>query len=149
MRAVIPTIITQVLSGQEQIRLGSVHPTRDFNYVGDVVRGFEAVLNSGRSIGEVINIGSNYEISVGDTVQRVAQILGRKVEVVSEDKRLRPDKSEVERLWADNAKARKLLGWTPEYAGLDGFERGLRETIAWFREPANREAYRDPSAYVI
>lgn len=141
-RAVIPTIISQIANGQRQIKLGAVHPTRDFNYVADTVRGFISVANSAQSVGEVINIGSNYEISVGDTVRTIAEVMGAEVEILSDDSRMRPEKSEVERLWADNAKAARLLGWTPEYGGLDGFRRGLAETVAWFREPANLAAYK-------
>lgn len=141
-RAVIPTIISQIANGQRQIKLGAIHPTRDFNYVADTVRGFIAVANSAQSVGEVINIGSNYEISVGDTVRTIAEVMGAEVEILSDDSRMRPEKSEVERLWADNAKAARLLGWTPEYGGLDGFRRGLAETVAWFREPANLAAYK-------
>lgn len=141
-RAVIPTIISQIANGQRQIKLGAVHPTRDFNYVADTVRGFISVANSVQSVGEVINIGSNFEISVGDTVRTIAEIMGAEVEVLSDDSRMRPEKSEVERLWADNAKAARLLGWTPEYGGLEGFRRGLAETVTWFREPANLAAYK-------
>lgn len=141
-RAVIPTIISQIANGQRQIKLGAIHPTRDFNYVADTVRGFISVADSAQSVGEVINIGSNYEISVGDTVRTIAEVMGAEVEILSDDSRMRPEKSEVERLWADNAKAARLLGWTPEYGGLDGFRRGLAETVAWFREPANLAAYK-------
>lgn len=141
-RAVIPTIITQIANGKRQIKLGATHPTRDFNYVADTVRGFIAVANSERSVGEVINIGSNFEISIGDTVRAIADVMGANIEILSDDSRMRPEKSEVERLWADNAKALSLLGWAPEYGGLDGFRRGLAETAAWFQEPANLAAYK-------
>lgn len=141
-RAVIPTIISQIANGQRQIKLGAIHPTRDFNYVADTVRGFISVANSVQSVGEVINIGSNYEISIGDTVRTIAEVMGVEVEILSDDARMRPEKSEVERLWADNTKAAQLLGWTPEYGDLDGFRRGLAETVAWFREPANLAAYK-------
>jgi dTDP-glucose 4,6-dehydratase len=141
-RAVIPTIITQVANGQKRIKLGSIHPTRDFNYVKDTVSGFLAVAGSDRSNGEVINIASNYEISVGDTAKLIGEVLGKDVEIVSDDDRKRPEKSEVERLWGDNAKAGKLLGWSPSYAGLDGFRRGLEETAAWFTRPDNLKMYK-------
>lgn len=141
-RAVIPTIITQLAGGQRRIKLGAVHPTRDFNYVQDTVRGFMAVAESPRSVGEVINIGSNFEISVGDTAHLIAETMGVPLEIETDEVRLRPDKSEVERLWADNAKAKELLGWEPEYGGRDGFKRGLAETIEWFTNPENLKRYK-------
>lgn len=141
-RAVIPTVITQIAAGKKSIRLGSLTPTRDFNYVKDTVAGFIAVAKSPAAVGEVINIGSNYEISIGDTVQLIAETMGREIEIETEEIRLRPEKSEVERLWADNQKARKLLGWEPQYGGKDGLTRGLAETIAWFTEPKNLLQYK-------
>lgn len=141
-RAVIPTIITQIASGLRQIRLGAVHPTRDFNYVADTVMAFLAALKSERGIGEVINFGSNFEISVGDTVHLISEIMGAEIEILTDEQRLRPDKSEVERLWASNEKARKLLNWQPSYGGLDGFRRGLAETAEWFVQPSNLSSYR-------
>lgn len=141
-RAVIPTIITQIAGGSRRIRLGSIHPTRDFNYVADTVRGFLAVAESDRSAGEVINIASNYEISVGETVRLIGEVLGKNVEVESDDDRKRPEKSEVERLWGDNAKAAKLLGWSPAYGGKEGFRKGLQETAAWFTRPENLKLYK-------
>lgn len=141
-RAVIPTIITQIANGASRIRLGAVSPTRDFNFVRDTVRGFLAVAESPAAVGEVINIGSNFEISVGDTCRLIAEVMGREVEIETDEQRLRPDGSEVERLWADNGKAQRLLGWTPEYGGRDGFARGLAQTIDWFRDPANLSRYK-------
>lgn len=141
-RAVLPTVITQIASGARKLRLGSLHPTRDFNYVEDTVRGFMAAAESPRSVGEVINIGSNYEISIGDAVNMIADLMGVSVEVTTDDERLRPEKSEVERLWADNGRARELLGWQPEYAGRAGLRRGLEATIAWFKRPENLALYK-------
>ena len=141
-RAVIPTIITQIANGKRQIKLGAVHPTRDFNYVADTVAGFMAALNSDRSIGEVINIGSNFEISIGDTARAIAEVMGVEIEILTDEQRLRPEKSEVERLWASNTKAGELLAWQPQYGGLDGFQRGLVETVAWFRNPSNLVSYK-------
>ncbi len=141
-RAVIPTIITQIANGKRQIKLGAVHPTRDFNYVADTVGGFMAALNSDRGIGEVINIGSNFEISIGDTARAIAEAMGVEIEIITDEQRLRPEKSEVERLWASNDKARELLGWQPQYGGLDGFRRGLSETVNWFNEPAHLASYK-------
>lgn len=141
-RAVIPTIITQITNGARKIKLGSLHPTRDFNYVSDTVSGFIAVAESERTVGEVINIGSNYEISIGDTVAMIADIMGVKIEVETDDFRLRPEKSEVERLWADNQKSLAVTGWQPEYAYKDGLRRGLAETVEWFSRPENLACYK-------
>ena len=141
-RAVIPTIITQIANGKRQIKLGAVHPTRDFNYVADTVAGFMAVLNSDRGIGEVINIGSNFEISIGDAARTISEVMGIEIDILTDEQRLRPEKSEVERLWAANDKARELLGWQPQYGGLDGFRRGLEETVAWFSKPSHVASYK-------
>jgi len=141
-RAVIPTVITQIANGQRKIKLGSLHPTRDFSYIQDTVRGFIAVAESDRSVGEVINIGSNFEITIGDTVKLISDIMGADVEIETDEVRIRPEKSEVERLWADNGKAKQLVGWDPKYAGKDGLRRGLSETIDWFRDPGNLKAYK-------
>lgn len=141
-RAIIPTVITQIANKQRNIKLGALHPTRDFNYVKDTVRGFIEIAKSANSVGEIINIGSNYEISIGDTVQLIAEIMGAKIELETEAVRLRPEKSEVNRLWADNSKAKKLLGWEPEYGTREGLKRGLIETVEWFTEPANLRNYK-------
>jgi dTDP-glucose 4,6-dehydratase len=147
-RAIIPTVITQIANGKRKLKLGALHPTRDFNFVRDTVRGFLAVAESNRSIGEVINIGSNFEVSIGDTVQMIAETMGVEVEIETEAVRLRPEKSEVDRLWADNTKARELAGWTPEYAGREGMKRGLVETAAWFTNLDNLKKYKSDT-YVI
>jgi NAD dependent epimerase/dehydratase len=141
-RAVIPTIITQVASGLEIIKLGAIHPTRDFNYVQDTVHGFVAVAECDAAVGKVLNVGSNYEISVGDTANLIAKLMGRKVEFTSEEQRFRPAGSEVDRLWADNTLARDLTGWTPQFKGIDGLSRGLQATIAWFSNPSNLSRYK-------
>lgn len=141
-RAVIPTIITQIASGMREIKLGALHPTRDFNYVMDTVRGFIAMAESDNSVGEVINIGSNFEISIGDTAKLIADVMGADVKITCENERLRPDNSEVERLWASNEKAKKLIGWSPEYGGLEGFRRGISETVEWFSRPENLIGYK-------
>lgn len=141
-RAVIPTIITQIASGKRKIKLGALSPTRDFNYVKDTVNGFISIMNSEKAIGEVINIGSNYEVSIGETANIIARIMGTDIEIETDEIRLRPDKSEVERLWADNSKAKKLLNWEPEYRGLEGFKRGLKETIDWFLDKKNLSQYK-------
>jgi NAD dependent epimerase/dehydratase len=141
-RAVIPTIITQIANGQRKIKLGAVSPTRDFNFVKDTVGGFIAALISDQGIGEVVNFGSNFEISVGDTVQLIAEAMNTQVEITTDEARLRPGNSEVERLWADNSKAKKLFDWQPSYGGRDGFKRGLAETAAWFAERDNLRGYK-------
>jgi len=141
-RAIIPTVITQIASGLRSLNLGSLHPTRDFNYVKDTVRGFIAVAESDHSVGEVINIGSNCEISIGDTVRMIAEVMNAEIEIVTDRERLRPDKSEVERLWAANKKAQDLAGWQPLYGGRDGLRRGLQETVAWFERPENLAGYK-------
>jgi NAD dependent epimerase/dehydratase len=141
-RAVIPTVITQIASGKRQIQLGAIHPTRDFNYVADTVSGFITALKSEQGAGEVINLGSNYEISIGATVKVIAEAMGAEIEILTDEQRLRPEKSEVDRLWASNEKAKQLLGWQPSYDGVEGFKRGIAETAAWFREPSNLAAYK-------
>lgn len=141
-RAVIPTIITQIASGHRQIKLGAVSPTRDFNFVQDTVKGFIAALESERGLGEVVNLGSNFEISIGDTAILIAETMNTEIEIFTDEARLRPTNSEVERLWADNSKARELFGWQPHYAGREGFKRGLAETAEWFIRPENLRGYK-------
>ena len=141
-RAVIPTIITQIASGQRQIKLGAVSPTRDFSYVQDTVAGFIAALNSEHGLGEVVNFGSNFEISISDTARLIAETMNTEIEVITDGARIRPENSEVERLWADNTKARRLFGWQPGYGGREGFKRGLAETAEWFMNPANLTGYK-------
>ena len=141
-RAVIPTIITQIANGKRQIKLGAVSPTRDFNFVQDTVAGFVAALSSDQGLGEVVNFGSNFEISIGDTAQLIAEAMNTEIEIITDEARLRPENSEVERLWADNAKARQLLGWQPSYGGREGFKRGLIETAEWFAQPDNLRGYK-------
>ncbi len=144
-RAVIPTIITQITSGKRQIKLGAISPTRDFNYVLDTVSGFIAALESDKGLGEVINLGSNFEISIGDTARVIADVMTVEIEIVTDEARLRPEKSEVERLWAANSKARELFGWQPAFGGLDGFKLGLRKTVQWFAQPQNLRGYKSDS----
>lgn len=141
-RAVIPTIISQIASGMQTLRLGALSPTRDFNYVSDTVGAFTAVMDCNAAVGQVLNAGSNYEISIGDTVGLIAEVLGKEVSIVTDEQRLRPEKSEVERLWADNSRLRELTGWVPAFAGKDGFKRGLLQTAEWFSNPDNLRMYR-------
>ena len=137
-RAIIPTIITQIISGKKKINIGSTHPTRDLTYVKDTVNGFIKIAESDKSIGQVINIGNNFEISIKDLINLIAKIMNTKIEIIIEEKRIRPKESEVERLWADNTKAKKLLEWSPKYK----FEEGLKETINWFNDSNNLNFYK-------
>ena len=141
-RAVIPTIITQIANGARRIQLGALTPTRDFSYVQDTVNGFLAALNSPNGLGQVINLGSNFEISISETVALIAEGMNTTVEIISTEERIRPENSEVERLWADNTKAKELFRWQPTYSGRDGFKRGLDETIAWFTQSENLRSYK-------
>jgi len=147
-RAIIPTVISQIASGHKRIRLGSLHPTRDFNFVKDTVAGFIAAAESDSVIGQVINLGSNHEISIGDLVGLIGDLMNAPIEIETEQSRIRPEKSEVERLCADNSKARRLLNWEPHYGGRDGLRKGLVETIAWFSDERNLKAYK-PQMYNI
>ncbi|MBP2657527.1 MAG: dependent epimerase/dehydratase, family [Firmicutes bacterium] len=141
-RAIIPTVITQIAGGKREIKLGALHPTRDFNYIADTVRGFIAMAQSDSAVGEVINIGSNYEVSIGETVNLIAEVMGVDIDIINDQVRLRPVKSEVERLWADNQKAKRLLGWEPQYGNRDGLKRGLADTAAWFTQQENLKQYK-------
>ncbi|MCP9941918.1 NAD-dependent 4,6-dehydratase LegB [Cyanobium sp. ATX 6E8] len=147
-RAVIPTIISQIAAGQRQIRLGALSPTRDFNYVADTCAAFLAVAASDAALGQVINAASNFEISIGDSAALIAEVMGAEVEILTDDQRLRPEASEVNRLYGDNTRLRQLTGWQPSYGGLEGFRRGLERTAAWFRDPANLARYR-PGSYAV
>lgn len=129
-RAIIPTVITQILSGMRKIKLGSLYPTRDFTYVKDIVEGYVKMAECERCIGKVVNIGSNRETSMGNLVKLIAKLMATKVHIEVENERERPPKSEVERIWADNKKAKELLGWSPKYT----LEQGLKETIEWFKK---------------
>jgi NAD dependent epimerase/dehydratase len=147
-RAVLPTIITQIAGGMNEIRLGNLKATRDFCYVKDTVAGFIAVMRSDRAVGEVTNIGSDFEVSIGDAADIIAELMGREITISVDEQRLRPDASEVERLWAATDKAKALTDWQPRYSGREGFKRGLAETITWFKDPRNLAGY-DPSRYQV
>ncbi|MDD5773375.1 MAG: NAD-dependent 4,6-dehydratase LegB [bacterium] len=138
-RAVIPTIITQLLAGKKEIKLGALHPTRDLVYVKDTVRGFVEIANSAKTIGEEINIATQNEISVGDLAKKLINIINPKAKIISDDNRLRPERSEVERLLGSNKKMKSLTNWESEYS----LERGLEETIEWFREKENCKRYKE------
>ncbi len=141
-RAIIPTVITQVLSGAETIRLGNLTPTRDLNFVANTVDGFVAGAESEKAIGETINLGTGREICVGDLAQMIGKLAGKPITIESESNRLRPEASEVERLLAANGKAKELLGWMPRVT----LEEGLEKTIAWVGDHMDR--YR-PGVYVV
>lgn len=128
-RAVIPTIISQILAGKREIKLGSLTPTRDFNFVKDTAEAFVKVAESDKTIGEVINAGSNYEITIGDTVKKIINIIGEDVKILCDEERIRPENSEVNRLWADNTKIKALTDWSPKYT----LDEGLAETIKWIK----------------
>lgn len=141
-RAVIPTIISQIASGERRIRLGNVSPTRDFNFVTDIVEGFIAAAKSEAAVGEVINIGTGFEISIEDVAYMIAEAMGVDVSIAAEAERLRPERSEVDRLCAGNEKAKRLLSWSPKFAGMDGLREGLRRTVKWFGDANNLQWYR-------
>ncbi|HYA15792.1 MAG TPA: NAD-dependent 4,6-dehydratase LegB, partial [Syntrophales bacterium] len=137
-RAVIPTVITQLLNGATEISLGNIHPTRDFNYVKDTVDGFIAIAETEATIGEEINIASQQEISIGEIAREIIDLINPTARIVSEDIRMRPEKSEVERLLGSNEKIRRLTRWQPKYT----LKQGIRETIAWFRDEDNMRHYK-------
>jgi NAD dependent epimerase/dehydratase len=141
-RAVIPTIISQLAAGKSELRLGALTPTRDFNYVRDIAQGFVAMISAPDVIGEVINIGTGYEISIGDLAEMIADVMGVKAKIVADNKRYRPEKSEVDRLCANAEKAASLIGWAPEFVGRDGLRDALSETITWFCDPENLRHYK-------
>ena len=137
-RAVIPTIVSQIASGKRQIQLGDVTPTRDFNYVVDTCRAFLELARCDEAIGETVNIGSNFEISIGDTLNLIRELMNSEVEFLIDEQRLRPANSEVFRLWCDNTKIHSLTGFEPEY----DIRTGLKETINWFTRPENLAKYK-------
>lgn len=132
-RAVIPTIISQILSGKTEIKLGSLTPTRDFNYVKDTAEAFIKIAESDKTIGEVINASSNYEISIGNLVKKIITLSGKDVKIICDEDRLRPENSEVNRLWGDNTKVKEITEWSPKYS----LDKGLLETIQWIQNNMN------------
>jgi NAD dependent epimerase/dehydratase len=137
-RAVIPTVLTQILAGQRSVRLGALSPTRDLTYVADTCAGFMALASCEAAIGRTVNLGSSQEISIGDLAALIGELAGVELDVVCDEERLRPAGSEVERLVADTTLVRELTGWSPQVSLRDG----LAQTMAWFRDPANRARYR-------
>lgn len=137
-RAVIPTVISQLLTGRTTLKLGALSPTRDFNFVQDTCDGFLALAACDQAVGQTVNIGSGGEISIGDTVQLIADIIGVGVEIECDEQRLRPANSEVERLCCDNSLIKSLTGFSPRYS----LEDGLKATIEWLRQPQNLARYK-------
>lgn len=137
-RAIIPTIITQIADGKREIKLGDLTPTRDFNFVKDTCKGFVELSRCDAAIGQEVNVCSNYEISMRDTLELIAKLMDAKVKFVEDEQRIRPKNSEVFRLWGDNTKIKSLTGFTPEYP----IEKGLQETIDWFLNKENLKKYK-------
>ncbi len=137
-RAVIPSIITQIAAGKKEIHLGDLSPTRDFNYVADTAKGMIAIAESDEAVGQSINIGSNFEISIEDTLNLIKEIMNSDVKFIQDENRIRPKKSEVFRLWCDNSKIKKITGFAPEY----DIKSGLTETVNWFVQKKNLSKYK-------
>ncbi|HRC27574.1 MAG TPA: GDP-mannose 4,6-dehydratase, partial [Alphaproteobacteria bacterium] len=141
-RAIIPTVIGQIASGQKDLSLGALRPTRDFSYVKDTVRGFIQAALCPNLVGQTVQIGSGHEISIGHLAALIAELMDTKITIHEDPARLRPETSEVERLLADTAKAQRIMEWNPAYAGPQGFRLALQETIAWFRKPDHLKFYK-------
>ena len=144
-RAIIPTIITQILNNNGNIKLGNLSPTRDFTFVEDTADSFIKAIKSKKTAGETINIGNNFEISIQEIIKIMKEDFGYNFNVILDPKRVREKKSEVFRLIASNSKAKRVLNWKPNYAGVKGFKLGLKKTIEWFRDPKNLKDYNSNS----
>jgi len=140
-RAVIPTIISQLATGRE-VKLGSLSPTRDFSFVQDTANGFLAAAKSDAIVGQTVNLGSGFEISIQETAETIAKLMNVKLKLANDEQRVRPESSEVERLHASIQKAKEVLGWQPQLKGLEGFKAGLKQTIDWFSNPINLARYK-------
>ena len=140
-RAVIPTIISQLATGRE-VKLGSLSPTRDFSFVQDTANGFLAAATSDAIVGQTVNLGSGFEISIQETAETIAKLMNVKLKLANDEQRVRPESSEVERLHASIQKAKEVLGWQPQLKGLEGFKAGLKQTIDWFSNPTNLARYK-------
>jgi len=141
-RAVIPTVISQLLAGKAEIKLGNLEPTRDFTYVEDMAAAFIAMIGVRETIGQVTNFGSGFEISIGDMARAIRDEINPAAEIKLDESRLRPANSEVDRLWASVEKARQRTDWSPSYSGLDGFRMGIEKTVRWFRDSKNLSFYK-------
>ena len=142
LRAAIPTIITQLVSNNDKIKLGSLSPRRDFTYVSDTVDGFISAIGNKKCLGQTVNLGTGKDFSIGETVKNIESILKVKAKIVTDSKRIRPKKSEVNRLISSNLKAKKLLNWSPKFKGSKGFKEGLEKTIEWFSQEENLKLYK-------
>ena len=140
-RAVIPTIISQLATGRE-VKLGSLSPTRDFSFVQDTANGFLAAAMSDAIVGQTVNLGSDFEISIQETAETIAKLMNVELKLANDEQRVRPESSEVERLHASIQKAKEVLGWQPQLKGLEGFKAGLKQTIDWFSNPTNLARYK-------
>lgn len=140
-RAVIPTIIGQLATNRE-VKLGATTPTRDFTFVDDTAMGFLAAATSDAIVGQTINLGSGFEVSISDTAKTIAEIMNIDLKITNDEQRVRPENSEVERLHASITKASELLSWKPKLNGLEGFKTGLIQTIEWFSNPSNLSRYK-------
>ena len=140
-RAVIPTIISQLATGRE-VKLGSLKPTRDFSFVQDTANGFLAAATSDAIVGQTVNLGSGFEISIQETAETIAKLMKVELKLANDEQRVRPESSEVERLHASIQKAKEVLGWQPQLKGLEGFKAGLKQTIDWFSNPTNLARYK-------
>ena len=140
-RAVIPTIISQLATGRE-VKLGSLSPTRDFSFVQDTANGFLAAATSDAIVGQTVNLGSGFEISIQETAETIAKLMNVELKLANDEQRVRPESSEVERLYASIQKAKEVLGWQPQLKGLEGFKAGLKQTIDWFSNPTNLARYK-------
>lgn len=141
-RAIIPTIIGQLAAKKKSIKLGALSPTRDLTFIKDTARGIAMALFSDGIDGEVINLGSRFEVSIGRLAEIIMAAMGTEAEIICEPERVRPEKSEVNRLFCDNSKAERLIGWTPEFGGEDGLKRGLALTAEWMADPENLSEYK-------
>lgn len=148
LRAVIPTILIQLLDGADSLELGALTPRRDFSFVDDTVNGIASVLDAPKAVGETINIGSGHDVAIGELAEICMDVTGRRVPLTTRDSRLRPAASEVERLLCGNEKARRLLGWKPSFAGPEGLRRGLARFADWLSRAENRNRYMNSSRYV-
>jgi len=147
-RAFIPSVMVQLLAGKTELQLGSLEPTRDFTFVGDTARGFALALISDEGVGETFNMGSGFELSMRHIVDMLFEISGKSPSIVRDADRLRPDSSEVERLWSDSSKMRRTFGWNPSFSGAAGLHRGLEKTYAWFRDNLELAGY-DSAKFVV
>jgi len=147
-RAFIPSVMVQLLNGVQELSLGSLTPTRDLTFVEDTAAGFVAAATSDKGCGEVFNMGSGFEISMADVVDRIAAIAGVDTRITEDSSRVRPEASEVERLWSDSSKMAETFGWEPAHGGLEGFDRGLEKTFEWFKQNYTRAGY-DATKYVV